>query len=96
MPSTAQAVFLYDSLSVWEDSANGFTAATNAGHKKYWNIWSAYAASAKIYPYLEPVTVPPCKRDIIAGAFAAGVRTSRYGRGNTVKVSSVSAHTNSS
>ena len=90
MPSSARAGFLCDSLSAWEAAADGVTVATNAGHKKYWKLWSAYKASATIDPFLDPATVPPRERDIIAGAFATGVRTGRYGQGNTFKFSRVS------
>ena len=81
--------FLRDTLSAWRAAANGVTAQTNAEHAKYWRHWSSYATAAGINPFLHPSTVSPLERDIIAGAFAARVRTGEYGRGNTIKVGGV-------
>ena len=77
IPSSARAGFFCDSLSAWESASNGVTDATNAGHNKYWKLWSAYAASERIDPYLDPAAVPPRECDIIVGAFTARFRTGR-------------------
>ena len=90
MSLTDKSDFLSDAMSAWGAAANGITAQTNAEHKKYWRHWVRYANSTGIDPFLNPTTVPPIERDIIAGAFAARVRTGRYGRGNQIKVGGVS------
>ena len=82
--------FLRDSLSAWGAAANGITAQTSAGRTKYWNHWCKYAAAAGIDPFLHPSSVSPLERDIVAGAFAARVRTGEYGRGNQIRVGGVS------
>jgi len=47
------------------------------------------APLTKINPFLHPNSVPPLERDIIAGAFAARVRSGQYGRRNQIKAGSV-------
>ena len=80
--------FLRDCLSEWEAAANGVTPKTNVDRQKYWNQWTNYSTATGINPFLEK-SVPPDERDIVAGEFAARVRTGRYGRGNQIKVSGV-------
>jgi hypothetical protein len=68
-------------MSAWEAATDGVTPKTNAERKKYWRYWADYASTAGINPFLDK-SVPPMERDLIAGAFAARVRTGSYGRGN--------------
>ena len=89
MPSAERPAFLNDCLSAWESDSNGVTAKTNADRQKYWIHWEQYASTTKIDPFLKK-SVPPLERDIIAGTFAAQVRTGRYRIGNQIKVSGVS------
>ena len=88
MPCAKRPGFLNDCLSAWEAAANGITPKTNSKRHKYWNHWANYATATGINPFLDK-SVPPEERDIIAGAFAAWVRTGSYGRGNQIKVSGV-------
>ena len=69
-----------------EAAANGITAKTNTTRKKYWRHWERYATSENIDPFIDP-SVPPLERDIFIGAFAARVRTGKYGNGDQIKVS---------
>ena len=89
MSSAERPVFLRDCLSTWEADVNGVTAKTNSDKQKYWLHWEQYASKTKIDPFLNK-SIPPLERDIVAGEFAARVRTGRYGRGNQIKVSGVS------
>ena len=52
-------------------------------------LWKKYASTAGIIPYLDK-TVPPIERDIVAGAFTAGVRMGEYGRVQRIRVGGVS------
>ena len=88
MPGADRSPFLRDCLSAGEAAANGVTAKTNATRQKYWRHWEQYANSANIDPFLNP-SVPPLERDIVTGAFAARVRTGKYGNGDQLKVSGV-------
>ena len=90
MSLTDKPDFLRDTLSAWRAAANGVTTKTSRERTRYWRHWCAYAKSTNIDPYLNPNSVPPLERDIIAGAFAARVRTGEYGRGNQIKVGGVS------
>ena len=81
--------FLRDTLSAWGAATNGVTSKTSRERQKYWRHWCSYASAARIDPYLAPATVTPLERDIVAGAFAARVRSGRYGRGRQIKVGGV-------
>ena len=89
MPCTERSPFLRDCLSAGDAAANGVTAKTNATRKKYWQHWERYATSAKVDPFIGP-SVPPFERDLVTGAFAARVRTGKYGNRDQIKVSGVS------
>ena len=88
MPRSERSTFLRDCLSSRDAASNGVTAKTNATRNKYWRHWEWYATSANIDPFLDP-SVPPIERDIFTGAFAARVRTGKYGNGDQIKVSGV-------
>ena len=88
MPHSKIPGFLRDLISAWEALANGFNPKTNTELHKYWNQWKKYTIATGINPFLDK-SVPPDKRDIIAGAFAARFRTGSYGRGYHIKVSGV-------
>ena len=88
MPCANRPGFLRDCLSTWGAATNGVTPKTHAAREKYWRHWSLYAATTGINQFLEK-SVPPMERDIIAGAFAARVRTGSYGWGNQIKVAGV-------
>ena len=75
-------------MSTWEAADNGVTPKTNTERQKYWNYWENYTTATGINPFLDK-SVPPDKRDIIAGAFSDWVRTGSYGRGNKINVSGI-------
>ena len=75
-------------MYVWEAAANGVTPKTNTERQKYWNHWKNYTTATGINPFLDK-SVPTDKCDIIAGTFAAHVRTGSYGRWNKIKSSGV-------
>ena len=88
MPCADIPGFLRDCLSAWGAATNGFTPKTHAAREKYWRHWLQYTTTTGINPFLDK-SVPPMEPDIIAGAFAAQVRTGSYGGGNQIKVSGV-------
>ena len=71
-------------MSAWESAANGVNPKTNTERQKYRNHWKNYTTVTGINPFLDK-SVPPDKREIIAGVFAAWARTGSYGRGNQIK-----------
>ena len=81
--------FLRYCLSAWQSASNGVTAQTNSTQEKYWALWEKYASMVGISPYLDK-TVPPIKRDLVAGAFSARVWMGDYGRGLIIRVGGVS------
>ena len=82
-------LFLRDCLSASQSASDCVTAQTNNMCKKYWVLWETYASTAVIIQYIDK-TVPPIERDLVAGAFAARVRTGEYGRGHIIRVGGVS------
>ena len=55
---------------------------------KYWKAWLRYANSVEVDPLLQDTI--PIIRDMVLTAFAAQVRQGYYGKGNQIKVQSVS------
>jgi len=74
-------------MSAWDAIDNGVVAQTTRDRKKYWSHWSRYAAAFRCNEFLTDVS--PIERDIIVTAFAARVKSGFYGRGNPVKVKTV-------
>ena len=82
-----RAPFLRDCVAAGQAAANGVVAKTNATRQKYWRHWTSFARSAGIDPFLDDV--PPLERDIVISAFAARVRSGRFGNGDQIKVAGV-------
>ena len=74
-------------MSAGQAAANGVTTKTNTTRQKYWKHWSVFARVVGVDPFLNGV--PPLERNIVTTAFAAQVRTGRYGNGHTIKVAGV-------
>ena len=87
MRLSEQDPFLRDFMSGGHAAANGVTAKTNTTRQKYWKHWSAFPRSARVNPFLNGV--PPLERDLVATAFAAWVRSGRFGNGDPIKVAGV-------
>ena len=75
-------------LSAWQAIENGVVDQNNRDRQKYWNHWKDFTKLFRVDPYLENCTSP--EKIIIITAFAARVRTGCYGKGNTVRVPTVS------
>ena len=87
MQGSKRTVFLRDCLSAGEAASHGVTPKTDSVRQKYWHHWEQYARDAGVDPFLD--SVPPLERDVVTGAFAAWVRTGKYGIGRQIKVDSV-------
>ena len=74
-------------MLAWEAIDNGVVDENNRSRKKYWKHWQAYTKHFNCNPYLSECT--STEHTIIITAFAARVRTGHYGKGNTVRVPSV-------
>ena len=74
-------------MRAWRSIADGVVAKTEKGRSKYWEHWCTYAKLCGVAPDLQ--TTPSQEVDIIITGFASRVRTGYYGRGDQVKVSSV-------
>ena len=55
--------------------------------QKYWSRWSEYCSSFRIDPFLQEAT--KLEQIVLTTGFAARVRTGAYGRGDKIKVQSV-------
>ena len=75
-------------LSAWQAIENGVVDQNNKDRKKYWNHWKNFTKLFRYDPFLEQC--PSAEKIIIITAFAARVRTGCYGKGNTVRVPTVS------
>ena len=60
---------------------------TTRTRERYWKDWTTYSSQCSTDPYLSNLS--KCEKAIILTAFAARVRTGAFGRGNQVKVSTV-------
>lgn len=89
IPHSHRPSFIRDCVAAWQAASTGVTPRTNTERQKYWRHWTAYARTTGTDPYLNPTTVPPLERDLVTAAFAARVRTGRYGRGNQIRVGGV-------
>ena len=77
-----------DILFAWRRTiADGVTAQTSRTWEKYWKKWTEYCHECSTDEYLSDCTI--CEKSIILTGFAARVRTGTYGRGDQVKVQSV-------
>jgi hypothetical protein len=76
-----------DLLLAWRTIADGTTHQTAKTREKYWKDWCAYSTQCTPDPYLRKLT--KCERAILLTGFAARVRTGAYGRGDQVKVQTV-------
>ena len=76
-------------MSAWTAASSGVTPRTTTERQKYWRHWASFARAAGTDPFLNPDTVHPLERDIITAAFAARVRSGRFGRGHQIRVGGV-------
>jgi hypothetical protein len=76
-----------DLLLAWRTIADGTTVQTTRTRERYWKDWTTYSSQCSTDPYLSNLS--KCEKAIILTAFAARVRTGAFGRGNQVKVSTV-------
>ena len=74
-------------MSAWSAISHGVVAKNNNKRNKYWQHWKQYTADFQVDPYLSNCN--NTEKIIIITAYAARVRTGCYGRGNVVKVQSV-------
>lgn len=79
-----------DILLAWRSITDGITNQTAKTRLRYWQGWQQYCAQfyGPTDHYLERTN--SAEKAILLTAFAARVRTGAFGRGNQVKVSSVS------
>jgi hypothetical protein len=74
-------------LSARQAITHGVVAKTTNDRQKYWRHWCSYASMFGINPFL--IDTNPIDINNIVTGFAANVRTGVYGRGNKVRVSTV-------
>ena len=67
--------------------STGVTHQNIQTRQKYWNFWQTYCAQCKTNPYLDSTN--KIEQSILLTGYAARVRTGIYGRGNQVKVQTV-------
>ena len=87
VPSTQKSSIQGDILSAWEAINNGVVEDNNKTREKYWKHWRDYTKAFGVDPYLS--SCPNVQQIIIITAFAARVRTGHYGKGNIVRVPTV-------
>ena len=76
-----------DILSAWNAIRHGVVDQTNKKREKYWKHWKEHAKQFKAKPFLEGES--SSDKIIIITTFGARVRTGCVGKGNTVKVQTV-------
>ena len=79
--------FACDFLLAWRAVANGTIVQNQTTRQKYWSRWSEYCSSFRIDPFLQETT--KLEQIVLTTGFAARVRTGAYGRGDKIKVQSV-------
>ena len=67
--------------------SNGVTPQVTKTRQKYWGHWETYTAKCNVSPFLD--AVDNIERAILLTGYAARVRTGAFGRGNQVKIQSV-------
>ena len=84
---TTQVGIACDILLAWGTIADGVTVQTSKTRQKYWKHWTDYCQNCSTDPFLTGLS--PCERAVVITAFTARVRTGAYGRGDPVKVQTV-------
>ena len=87
IPFSTKVAFTRDIILAGEAIDAGVVASTSWTREKYWKAWCSYANSVEVDPLL--ATTEPVIRDMVLTAFAARVRQGYYGRGDQIKVQSV-------
>ena len=87
IPFSTKIAFTRDVILAGEAIDAGVVASTSWTREKYWKAWCSYANLVKVDPLL--TTTVPIIRDMVLAAFAARVRQGYYGRGDQIKVHSV-------
>jgi hypothetical protein len=89
LPAHIRDSYLRDFRLADDAFHSGQFEATSRGRQKYWDNWQRYAAPLGVDPYLQDTSFSTQIR--LLSRFAARVRTGYYGKGNQVKICTVSS-----